>query len=76
MCLRKDMSVSKITPKFLTVLTGSKNLLAMEIEDEVNLERYIGVNFLFFYFLFLSILQPQPIVIYIRPVDNNSFSNL
>ena len=43
MCLRKDMSVSKITPKFLTELTGSKNLLAIEIEDEDNLERCIGV---------------------------------
>ena len=33
MCLRKNKSVSKIIPKFLTELTGSKNLLAIEIEE-------------------------------------------
>ena len=43
MCLRRDMSVSKITHKFLTELTGFKNLLAIEIEDEDNLEHCIGV---------------------------------
>ena len=35
------LSVSKVTPKFLTELTDSKNLLAIEIEDEDNLERSI-----------------------------------
>ena len=44
MCLSRDMSVSKITPRFLTELTGSENLLAIEIEDEDNLERCIGRN--------------------------------
>ena len=43
MCLRKDRSVSKIIPKFLTELTGSKNLLAIEIEGDDNLERCIGL---------------------------------
>ena len=57
MCLRRDMSVSKITPKFLTELAGSKGLVvvvvvvvvlyfylpAIEIKDEDNLERCIGV---------------------------------
>ena len=43
MFLRKDMSVSKITPKFLTELTGFKNLILIEIEDEDNLEYCIGV---------------------------------
>ena len=36
------MSVSKITPKFLTELAGSKNLPAIEKEDENNLEHCIG----------------------------------
>ena len=36
--LRRDKSVSKITPKFLTELAGSKNLPATEIIDENNLE--------------------------------------
>ena len=43
MCLYTDISVSKITPKFLTELTGFKNQVAIEIEDEDNLERCIGV---------------------------------
>ena len=43
MCLRKDRSVSKIIPKFLTELTGSKHLFAIEIEDDDNLERCIDV---------------------------------
>ena len=43
MCLRTDMSVSKITPKFLTKLAGSKNFPTVKIEDEYNLERCIGV---------------------------------
>ena len=42
MRLRRDMSVSKITPKYLTELTGSKNSLAIDIEYEDNLERCIG----------------------------------
>ena len=48
MCLLRDMSVSKITPKFLTELTGSKNLLAIELEDENYLERCIGVPIIIF----------------------------
>ena len=36
-CLWIDMSVSKITPKFLTELAGSKDLPAIKIEDENNL---------------------------------------
>ena len=43
MCLHRDRSVSKITPKFLTELTSSKNLLAIEMEDEETVERFIGV---------------------------------
>ena len=48
MCLHKDRSVSKIIPKFLTKLTGSKNLLAIEIEDDDNLERCIGVRIIIY----------------------------
>ena len=39
------MSLSRITPKFLTDLTGSKNLPEMEIEDEDNLEHCIEHQF-------------------------------
>ena len=48
MCLHRDMSVSKITPKFLTELTGFKNLLLIEIEDEDTLEHCIGVPILIY----------------------------
>ena len=37
------MSVSKITAKFLTKLAGSKNVPAIEIKGEDNLEHCIGV---------------------------------
>ena len=43
MCLHRDRPVSKIIPKFFKVLTGPKNLLAIEIEDDDNLECCIGV---------------------------------
>jgi len=40
------MSVSKITPKFLTELSGSKNWPTIEIKDKDYLERCIGVPIL------------------------------
>ena len=40
----KDRSVSKIIPKFFTELTGSKNLLAIEIEDDDILEQCTNNN--------------------------------
>ena len=38
MCLLRDKSVSKIIPKFLTELAGFKDLPAIQIEDDDNLE--------------------------------------